>query len=456
MKKLIFAVMAIIVMAAPIANAQKANKEALVAKLAKVDADSQDAKKAAKGATWLARGNAYLEAAEAPSKDIFLDMDYSLAAAALGRAMSQTDNVNVGGVACTEYTYPMLKVYVAGGKINGWIITSPVKESDLAMEAANSFVKAGQVDAKLAAKVNEGLEKVKNYYSTAGTVAYKIGEAGKAAEAYMAADKVQNMSGFTGQKSGDFIYNAGLTYVMDGEKTPASFAKGAEALTKALEAGYADENGNIYYYLFHAYYGQKDSSVRVANMQRAKQVLMEGMAKFPANTRIIEGLISIYTDPENPVGDPSELVAMVDGALAKDPQNKDLWNGRAIMFNSMKNFDEAINSFAKVVELDPKDAQAAFNLGLLHIYKADSLNEEMSKRDYKSNAEWKADQDKVIASYKNAVPVLEAAYELNPNSLPTVETLKVLTFRLRDEEGMMPKYEKYNKLYEEMKAQQNK
>ncbi|MBQ6582140.1 MAG: hypothetical protein IIX32_09145, partial [Alistipes sp.] len=103
MKKLIFAVMAIIVMAAPIANAQKANKEALVAKLAKVDADSQDAKKAAKGATWLARGNAYLEAAEAPSKDIFLDMDYSLATAALGRAMSQTDNVNVGGVACTEY-----------------------------------------------------------------------------------------------------------------------------------------------------------------------------------------------------------------------------------------------------------------------------------------------------------------------------------------------------------------
>jgi tetratricopeptide (TPR) repeat protein len=187
-------------------------------------------------------------------------------------------------------------------------------------------------------------------------------------------------------------------------------------------------------------------------MQRAKQVLMEGMAKFPANTRIIEGLISIYTDPENPVGDPQELVAMVDGALAKDPQNKDLWNGRAIMFNSMKNYDEAINSFAKVVELDPKDAQAAFNLGLLHIYKADALNEEMSKRDYKSNAEWKADQDKVIASYKNAVPVLEAAYELNPNSLPTVETLKVLTFRLRDEEGMMPKYEKYNKALEALKA----
>ena len=117
-------------------------------------------------------------------------MDYSLATAALGRAMSQTDNVNVGGVACTEYTYPMLKVYVAGGKIHSWVVTSPVKEGDLAMEAANSFVKAGQLDAKQAAKVNEGLEKVKNYYSTVGTVSFQAGEGGKAAEAYIAADKV--------------------------------------------------------------------------------------------------------------------------------------------------------------------------------------------------------------------------------------------------------------------------
>jgi tetratricopeptide (TPR) repeat protein len=179
---------------------------------------------------------------------------------------------------------------------------------------------------------------------------------------------------------------------------------------------------------------------------------MEGMAKFPANSRIIEGLISLYTDPENPVGDPKELQEMVDGALAKDPNNKDLWNGRAIMFNSMKNYDEAIASFTKVVELDPKDYQAAFNLGLLHIYKGDALGEEISKRDYKSNADWKADQEKVIASYKAAVPALEKAYELNPNNLATVETLKVLTFRLRDEDGMMPKYEKYNKALEELKA----
>ena len=49
MKRLIFAVMAITLMAAPMAIAQKVNKEAIVAKLAKADSDSKDAKKAAKG-----------------------------------------------------------------------------------------------------------------------------------------------------------------------------------------------------------------------------------------------------------------------------------------------------------------------------------------------------------------------------------------------------------------------
>ena len=452
MKRLILAVMAITLMAAPMANAQKVNKAAIVAKLDKADADSKDAKKSGKAATWIARGNAYYEAVSAPVASLFVGMEEAMITLTLGKAEAQNANVQLNGKVFTEHVYPWVKIYTADGKVATWIVTQAVKEGDLAGEAVASFKKAYELDAKQAAKVGDGLAKVENYYSTMGNVCLDAGMAAQAAQYYMSAYATQNTPGYKGDVKNDYLYYAGYLYVVDGSTNPDSYVKGAEVLNKALEAGYTDADGFIYFYLFHAYYGQKDSSVRVANMQRAKQVLMEGMAKFPANTRIIEGLISIYTDPENPVGDPSELVAMVDGALAKDPQNKDLWNGRAIMFNSMKNYDEAINSFAKVVELDPKDAQAAFNLGLLHIYKADSLNEEMSKRDYKSNAEWKADQEKVIASYKNAVPVLEAAYELNPNSLPTVETLKVLTFRLRDEEGMMPKYEKYNKALEALKA----
>ena len=143
---------------------------------------------------------------------------------------------------------------------------------------------------------------------------------------------------------------------------------------------------------------------------------------------------------------------MVDGALERDPQNKDMWFGRGRIFYSMKNYDESIASFKKVVEIDPNDAQSMYFLGYFYIAKGDALNEEINKRDYKSAAAYNEDQKGVNAIYMEAIPYLEKAYELNPEDFTTVETLKVLCFRLRDEAGIMEKYDKYNKIFEEMNA----
>ena len=75
MKRLIFAVLAVMVMAVPMANAQKVNKSAIEAKLEKADAAVADAKKGTKAATWIARGKAYYEAANVATKDLFVGME---------------------------------------------------------------------------------------------------------------------------------------------------------------------------------------------------------------------------------------------------------------------------------------------------------------------------------------------------------------------------------------------
>ncbi len=451
MKKLIFAVMAVTFMAAPMANAQKVNKDAILSKLAKCDADVADAKKGAKAATWINRGKAYYEAAAAPTKDIFQDMDFTMASVNLGKPEATNEGVVVNGSPYTEMVYPWFKLYVADGKIATWIPTQQVKDEDLAAVALASYNKAYELDNKSRDKVMEGLKQIENYYSQSGNVNMNAGRYGEAAYDFASAYAVQESPAFTGEKNPSYLYYAGYLYVVDGSEHKESFAKGADALNKALEAGYTDAEGNIYYYIYHAYFGQTDSPVRAANMQRAKNMLMEGLAKFPKNDRIIEGLINVYT-AESSVGDPSELIEMVDGALQRDPKSKDLWFGRGRIFFSLKNYEESIASFKKVVEIDPKDAQAMFYIGYFYIARADGMNEEMNKRDYKSNAAWKEDQQKVTEAYKEGVPYLEKAYELNPNDRRTVESLKALTFRLRDEDGMQAKYEKYNKAFEEMNA----
>ena len=85
----------------------------------------------------------------------------------------------------------------------------------------------------------------------------------------------------------------------------------------------------------------------------------------------------------------------------------------------------------------------AFNLAMEQIQKGDALEKEMNGRNYKDAAEQKADQQKVNNYYKSAVGFLETAYQLDSKHKPTIQALQLATFRLRDEAGMMAKYEKY-------------
>ena len=85
----------------------------------------------------------------------------------------------------------------------------------------------------------------------------------------------------------------------------------------------------------------------------------------------------------------------------------------------------------------------AFNLAMEYIQKGDDLEKAMNSRNYTNAAEQKADQQKVNNYYKSAVGFLETAYQLDSKHKPTIQALQLATFRLRDEAGMMAKYEKY-------------
>ena len=85
----------------------------------------------------------------------------------------------------------------------------------------------------------------------------------------------------------------------------------------------------------------------------------------------------------------------------------------------------------------------AYNLAMAQIQKGDDLEKAMNSRNYTNAAEQKADQQKVNDCYRSAIGSLETAYQLDSKHKPTVEALSMIAFRLRDEAGMMAKYEKY-------------
>ena len=122
--------MAVMVMAAPMANAQNIDRDAEIAKLKKADATLQDAKKAAKSATWINHGKAYYEAANLPTADLYTGADYEQTYVNIGDPESKKDGVVLAGEKYTEMVYPWFKLYVANGKIATWSQTMTIKKED--------------------------------------------------------------------------------------------------------------------------------------------------------------------------------------------------------------------------------------------------------------------------------------------------------------------------------------
>ncbi len=445
---MILVALAAVLLAVPAVEAQKVNKSAIVGKLQKSDADIADAKKNAKASTWMNRGKVYYEAAVAPTKDVFVGMETMMLKMTAGEPQS-VGQETLAGVAYESWVYPFVTVYVKDGKVATWTETQTVYEG-AGQVAVEAYLKALSLDQKQAEKVKEGMQQLANYYSQLGNTSLDAARYADAADGYLNAHNILSNPVMGEKQDGTLIYYAGYLRTMDGANNPESFVKGAKHLEDALAMNYADDEGNIYYYLFHCYYGQKDADK--AFILKSKDALLAGIEKFPSNERILEGLMSLYTTEEG-VGDPQDLVAMLDSQLAQNPTSVDLWFGRGRLFYALKDYEKSIESFQKVAELKPELYEGWFYLGLFYTLRGDQQNNVINEKQYTSQAAYDADLEAVNAIYRQAIPAFEKALEIQPNSVDTLESLKAICFRLRDEAGMMDKYTKYNEAWKAAKGQ---
>ncbi len=447
MKKTFLTAFAALLVAIPAVQAQKVNKSGLLTKIEKSDADIADAKKNAKASTWINRGKALYEAAVEPTKSLFVNMDAAMLKLAVGEP-SATKQVTLLNVPYEAWEYPYFIAYIKDGKVVTWTQTDWVLKEAPAM-AIEAYNKAYEIDPKSAAKAKDGLQQISDFCSQVGNTGIDTGEYVAAADAYATAFQAQSSPAYGAAADPALLYYAGYLLTVDGSNNPKSFAKGGEYLTKAIDLGYADEEGNIYYYLFHCLYGQKD--LDKGNIMKAKDVLLTGIGKFPKNERILDGLMQLYT-AEQGVGDPADLIALIDKAIEDNPSNVDLWFGRGRIFYALKDYDQSIESFKKVVELKPDLFEGNYYLGVFYTIKGDALNKEMNEKQYSSQAVYDADLKVVNDVYKDAVPWFEKAHQIKPDDVDTLEFLKSICFRLRDEAGIMEKYNTYNALYKQVKG----
>ena len=439
---------ALLAFAVPAANAQKVNTSKEVAKLDKADATIVDAKKSTKAATWNAHGKAYTDAYMLPTKELLRDTPVMTLQMNVGQPDAMVEGLFMGTpvVVCS---YEYVDVYVdAMGMIVGWDQKKEIKEN-LAETAIESFKKAYEMDPKLGSKIATNAMTLANALVIQGDMLSnsKPIEAAKNFElAYRAQQIVPEAKANPAN-----LYNAGYLYVfsassLTGEESTAAFAKGEALLNEALAAGYNDETGNIYYYLFHCYYGQREAKDRMECLKNAKDVLLTGIKLYPKNTNILDGLMNLYT-LEDGVGDPAEILTMIEEALAENPTNYDMWFGRGRVYFALKNFDECLNSFKKCAEIRPDEFDSNYYVGYFIIEKANTELDKLNANTEISYEQYGEENAKINLIYAEAIPWLEKAHGINPTDASTISYLNSLCYRLRDMDGMMDKYNKYHELY---------
>ena len=104
--------------------------------------------------------------------------------------------------------------------------------------------------------------------------------------------------------------------------------------------------------------------------------------------------------------------------------------------------------------MKPNDYDTNFFLGYFYMAKGDEVNRAFNARldSINSQEEYQAAVNEVNAAYMKALPWLERAMELKADSVDCAEYLKILCFRLRNEPGVMDKYNKYNALFKKLKG----
>lgn len=409
---------------------EKVNPDKLRAAIAKSDAEIADPKKNVKSATWIKRGEAFVDADAKPVNGLFAGLDESTLKLTFGEVTPET--AMVGDTEYMAYTYEHFKAYVKDGKVDYYVPVTVVVP-DALDKAYDAFAKAYDMDAKTEKKVNTGMINIRNKSIEYGGTRYAFKDYKAAADNFRRAYRA-SIHPALNQTDTLSLFYAGFLGTIAGDYQTA-----LQDLNKAIDLGYGAD-GETYYYKFHCLYNLGDH-------KGALETLKHAVTLYPNNESILEGLMTLYASGDE---DPSELVPLVLNAIDQNPTNPGLYQGLARVYDKLGQLDNAVEAAKKAVDLVPNDFYANYFYGLVIVKKGDKMDQDMRYMTFTSPAEYQQAQAVVNTVYAEAVAPLEKAFSIDPSEVATVELLKNLTHRLNDMPGMQAKFERYDAIYKEM------
>ena len=168
--------------------------------------------------------------------------------------------------------------------------------------------------------------------------------------------------------------------------------------------------------------------------------MKEGFNKNPTDKAVIFELINYYLLVED---NSQAAIDYINKAMSQDPENASLYFAQGLALDKIGKHDEAIAAYKQSIEKDPKYLNAYYNLGAM-IFN-DGVNKFNKCNEIMDNEKFKECVKQADEIFKESLPYLEKAHELDPKEINTLETLKVLYYRLH-------MYDKRDQIVKELEA----
>lgn len=436
MKKL--SIILLLIFGYNLANAQtgvQINFDQLKKKVEKSNADIENPKKNIKDATWMDRADLMMEVYESQllnSRSGMSDQEFILLA---GQPKNRVQE-EIEGSLVEKFIMDRAVFYFVNKALEKWEVLNPVVENPLQV-SFESLKKAQEIDVngKKNKKFAELYTRLKGLFVTEGSNCYSFKNYNCAFNSF---DKVITIGTLPilNQKDTAIYYYAALSAQLAGNNQVA-----IDLYKKTIDLGFTSE-GNAYSNIDQSFKALGDS-------ESGLPFLEQGFTKFPKNQNVLISLINYYLNKNE---DPSKVITYIDKAINDDPQNASLYFAKGTLYDKLNDFDKAIETYQKSIESDPKFFDPCFNLGALYYNKAVKYLEEANKVPAREIEKYDALIVKANIEFKNAMPYIAKAHEIKPEDKFTVETLKNIYFRYRNEsEEMNKKFLEINEVLQNMK-----
>lgn len=418
MKKIVFSIVAVFFLGVNCFAQNEGKFRSLKESIAKNDAATQDAKKAAAIKTWLDRGKLFQDAYNVNVGFIRAGMS-TTEAKLFFKNPRQVLTSEEGGNVLETYEYSQVKLNFEDGSLRTWEETQTVVDNPLG-EAVNAYKKATSLDdkGKNTKKINDSYRVITNdlegrFFNEYYLYKYK--------DAYQTALERVEVSKLMGVTDTLYYYLAGFVAMEQSKIDSSMWQPAIDNFEKAVSLGYretGDNKGQIYDLLFNSYMG-------INQPEKALSYAQTGFEKYPNFEQLMYDLINFYLVRE----ENEQALAYLEQAVAKDPKNPVLLFAQGRVLDQLGEKDKSLAAYDAAIAADPTYFDAYFNKAVVFYNEAIRIMEEANNA--KTNAEFDAKKDIADQEFMKAVPLLEKSLEMKPNDIATMETLRILYLRMR-------------------------